>query len=146
MLNESLPYCLQQNLFVKERHLFQANDGGERDEGTQDSEPDPFGYLTTPINLTGKPDDGETDEAPDTTTPKQKADREAGSTPAETPGSTGKGTKKNKGSKAAASAAVSGTIPLKNPDKIIFNRVSYYKLRYCVLSQLPVSLCSCVRS
>lgn len=78
----------------------------------------------TPVKPGRKAADADPDDAPNTATPKRKAAGEAGSTPGETLGSASKGPMKKKGAKAAASTAVSGTIPLKNPDKIVFNRVS----------------------
>ena len=101
----------------------QGTDDGEQDRGGEDEKEDPFFFLTTPIKPTGKAEDGELEETPNTATGKRKAEAEAGSTPGETPGSTGKGAKMKKGSKASASTAVTGTIPIKNPHKIIFNRV-----------------------
>lgn len=78
-------------------------------------------FLTTPIKLTSKSGEGELDE-PATATPVQlKAD--GAGTPAGTPASTGKGDKRKAGAKSGAGVAVSGNMPVKNPDKIIFNRV-----------------------
>jgi hypothetical protein len=104
--------------------VLQACDSEERDGAREEEEEDPFGFLTTPIKVGSKPGDAQTDAEAGEGTPQQEGNGAARSVPDESPLSTGKGAKK-KVSKSVAPATVSGPLPVKNPDKIVFDRVTY---------------------